>query len=175
MGLADDVSVRTCRFFPLLIGPLVLTALAGCSPSAPTEPEPAKFTTSLNEVHDASKDVVEETIAEFPGATVVADADPQVDACMGEDPGVGHWIWATTFSSTDLANTVTRLQQERRDAVTSTGTKNETVEYADGTTWPTTGAHTLFEDETGSYLLTYQPEAGGTALLRVITACGVLR
>lgn len=107
---------------------------------------------------------------------MVAEAGPDVHDCAGEDPDVGHWTWATTFSSTDLARTVTKLQQERGDTVTSTGTTSETVEYADGTTWPTTGAHTLIEDETGSYLLTYEAgSAEGSVLLRVVTACGVLR
>lgn len=163
------------RSLPLLVAPLVVAALAGCSPTAPTEPESATFTASLDEVRDASTDVVERTIAEFPGATVVAEADPDVHACAGEDPDVGRWTWATTFSSTDLARTVTNLQLERGDTVTSTGTTSETVEYADGTTWPATGAHTLIEDPTGSYLLTYPTRAEGSVLLRVVTACGVLR
>lgn len=114
-------------------------------------------------------------IAEFPESVVVAEADPNVTACAGEDTGVGRWIMVTTLSSTDVASTVTKLQEQYGDAVTSTGTANKDAEYSDGTTWPVTGSHILIEDETGTYLLMYPERAEGTVMLRVITACGVLR
>ncbi|PPF78480.1 hypothetical protein [Pseudoclavibacter sp. Z016] len=167
--------MRLRRFTPVLLVPLVLAALVGCSPTAPTEPEPPKFKLSLNEVRDASREVAEGMVAEFPEATGLIEADPNVSACAGEEPRIGRWVWATTFSSTDLVNTVTKLQEEYGDAVTSTGTASETVEYADGSTWPATGLHTLIEDETGSYLLNYPAGTEGQVLLRVVTACGVLR
>ncbi|TBN58246.1 hypothetical protein EYE40_13050 [Glaciihabitans arcticus] len=167
--------MTTRRLALLLIAPLVLAALAGCSPTAPTEPEPPKFTSSLVEVRDASMGVVDKLIAEFPESAVIAEPEPNVTDCAGEDAGVGRWIMATTFSSTDVASTVAEVQQEYGDAVTSTGTANTPAEYADGTTWPVTGSHTLIEDETGSYLLMYPTGAEGSVLLRVVTACGVLR
>ncbi|MBF4457862.1 hypothetical protein [Pseudoclavibacter sp. VKM Ac-2867] len=167
--------MRPRRFIPAVMVPLALAALVGCSPTAPAEREPPKFELSINEVRDASKEVAEGMVAEFPEATRLVEADPNVFACSGEEPGIGRWVWATTFSSTDLASTITQLQQEYGDAVTSTGTASETVEYADGSTWPATGAHTLIEEETGSYLLSYPAGTEGQVLLRVVTACGVVR
>ena len=149
--------------------------LAGCSPTPYTEPEPPKFTASLGEVQDASRDVVDDMIAEFPDAVVIVEADPNVAACAGEEPGIGRWIMATTFSSTDVSSTVAKLQEEYGDAVTSTGSANKDAEYSTGTTWPVTGSHILIEDETGSYLLMYPERAEADVLLRVVTACGVLR
>ena len=165
--------MNTRRLVALLIAPLALAALAGCSPTA--DPEPSTVTASLDDVRDASKDVVEELIAEFPESSIIAEADPSVSACAGENAGVGRWIMATTFSSTNVAGTVEKLQKERGEVVTSTGSGNAPAEYTDGTTWPVTGAHTLIEDETGSYLLMYPEAADGSVLLRAITACGVLR
>ena len=167
--------MSTRRLLSLLIAPLVLAMLAGCSPSATTQPEPPKFTSSLDEVQDASTDVLEGMIAEFPEAVVVAEADPKVITCAGEEPGVGRWIMATTFSSTDVVNTAAQLQERYGDAVISTGTADEDAEYSDGTTWPVTGSHILIEDESGSYLFMYPERAEGDVLLRVVTACGVLR
>ncbi|KQQ66245.1 hypothetical protein ASF63_13180 [Microbacterium sp. Leaf320] len=173
--LRETVLMRTTRFAPLLALPLVLAALAGCSPSAPTDVEPPKFDQSMNEVRDTADDVVDKLVDAFPAGERYAEADANAYACSGEDDGIGHWLWALGITSTDITGTIPDLQAEYGDAVTSTGTSSQDVEYSDGTTWPVTGGHTLIEDETGSYLLSYPMSAEGVVTLRVDTACGVLR
>lgn len=167
--------MRTPRLAPLLALPLDLVALAGCSASGPTDSEPPKFDQSMNEVRDTSNDVVDKLVAAFPGGQRYAEADANAYACSGEDDGIGHWLWALGIPSTDITGTIAELQDEYGDAVTSTGTSSQDIEYSDGETWPVTGGHTLIEDETGSYLLSYPMTQGGTVMLRVTTACGVLR
>lgn len=166
--------MKTRRLAPLMIAPIVLAMLAGCAASAPVESEPREFPQSLNEVKDASDAVVETMVKEFPEAALIAEK-ATVNRCSGEDPGIGRWVRAVSFTSDDIDGAVARLQDEYGDAVKSTGTTAQDVEYADGTIWPVTGAHTLIEDETGSYLLTYNPGDNGTIMFRVQTTCGVLR
>ena len=73
--------MRTRRLVSLLIAPVALAMLAGCSPTPYTEPEPPKFTASLGEVQDASRDVVDDMIAELTPHTgtvshTTSSADP---------------------------------------------------------------------------------------------------
>lgn len=167
--------MHTRRLAPLLVAPAALALLAGCAASAPVEPEPPKFSQSLNEVKDASEAAVETIVEEFPGATLVTDDNANVYDCAGEEPGIGHWVWAGYLTSDDIAGAITRLQDQHADEVTSTGTTAQDVEYTDGTIWPVTGPHTLIEDDAGSYLLTYPSGRQGTVIVRVTTPCGVLR
>lgn len=173
--MSKTVPMRSTRLAPLLALPLALATVAGCSPSAPTDVEPPKFDQSMNEVRDTSNDVVDKLVDAFPGGERYAEADANAYPCQGEDDGIGRWIWALGIPSTDIEGTIAELQDEYGDAVTSTGTSSQDVEYSDGATWPVTGGHTLIEDETGSYLLSYPMGAGGTVMLRVETACGALR
>ena len=173
--MSKTVPIRSTRLAPLLALPLALATVAGSSPSAPTDVAPPKFDQSMNEVRDTSNDVVDKLVAAFPAGERFAEADANAYACPGEDDGIGRWVWALGIPSTDVEGTIADLQDEYGDAVTSTGTSSQDVEYSDGTTWPVTGGHTLIEDETGSYLLSYPMGAGGTVMLRVETACGVLR
>ncbi|MCS5723422.1 hypothetical protein N1028_18695 [Herbiconiux sp. CPCC 203407] len=167
--------MRTRRLAPLLVATAALALLAGCSPTAYVEPEPPKFTQSLNEVLDASEAAVETIVGEFPGASLVTGDNANVYDCAGEDADIGRWLWAGYLTSDDIAGAISRLQDEYGDAVTSTGTAAQDVEYTDGTIWPVVGPHTLIEDEAGSYLLTYPSGAEGTVMIRVTTPCGVLR
>lgn len=167
--------MRRLHLTHLIAIPLALVALVGCAASAPVEPTPATFTDSLNEVRDESTSVVERLTGEFSDATTIALSDANIYACAGEEPDIGRWVWATSFSSTDIAASVTRLQDQFGDAVTSTGTSAQDIEYADGTPYEVSQAHTLIEDETGSYLFTYPAGAQGVVGLRVISRCGVLR
>jgi len=167
--------MHTVRRAFLLALPFALVAVVGCTPTAPTEPKPPKFDLSLNEVREASADVADSLVDEFPGASRMFDSDPEVNACAGEDHGIGRWVWAFAIATLDIDSTIETVREQYGDEVTSTGTNSEEAVYADGTTWPVTGDHTLIENAAGSYLLSYPPGEGGTVQVRVLTECGVLR
>ncbi|WP_441905535.1 hypothetical protein [Microbacterium sp.] len=151
--------------------------LTGCAASAAV-PVRTELGPSLNEVRDDSDATVEEIMAEFPDAELVTDI-PQalnVYGCVGEDVGIGHWMNAFYFSTTDIAVGIDSVRESLASIETSYGTSAQEIEYADGSTWPVPSHHLLLEDATGSYLLTFDGSGGsGTVMARVITACGDLR
>lgn len=166
--------MRTRPLTTLLAFPIALTAFVGCSPGEAPDEGLQKPDRSVNEVRDEAAAVVDELVEAFPGSQRLAEEEPEMVACADGDTGAGRWIWALAIPNLDIDGTIAGLQEEYGEAVTSTGTSAQQVEYADGTTWKVTGAHTLIEDATGSYLLSYPPGAGGTVTLRVVTACGVV-
>ena len=158
----------------LLVAAITVGAV-GCTASAPTEPAPPKFSKSMNEVRDDAASMVESLTGAFTSAMPVAESDAEVHACPGEAEDIGSWIWATSFSADDVAATIADVQERYADSISSTGSLAQDIEYADGTPYRVGAPHTLIEDETGSYLLTYPLSPSGIVTIRTITACGVLQ
>lgn len=157
----------------ILTASLLVSCATGEAPTTQTESELAPH---LNSVLDESDDVIEEIMAEFPDTEVVA-REFNIYGC--DEPGagdsMGHWISAMAFSTTDIPGGVKAVREKFADIESSYGTKKQAVTYADGTTWPAPSHHLLLEDESGSYLLTFDGQASGIVQTRVDTACGQLR
>ncbi len=169
--IRQNIDMRPQRLSAMIILPLALITLAACSPRY-VEPEPPKFTDSLNDVRSASQDFSEEIIAEIPSPTELSPSNPKVESCDGEADGIGRWSFYYGFNTTDIKMSISAVRAKFADIETSQGTKKETQVLADGITLDVD----QLEDTTGSYVLYYagREDGSGAITLTVTTVCGVL-
>lgn len=169
--------MRTRRLAPLIALPVMLLALAGCSPDPYVEPEPPKFTDSMNELRSAGVEGIAEITANFALTADPIQTNQFIYPCDGEDDGIGRTINMQVFTTSDVDAGVTATQDMLSESLSSSGKGKKDIEYADGSTTMVSGQYLLFETTVGSFLIDYQRAEDGSGIVSITnrTACGVLR
>lgn len=169
--------MRTRRLAPLISLPVMLLAIAGCSPEPYVDPEPPRFDTSMNELRSAGVEGLDEIESNFEVTNDDFDQNQYIYPCDGEADDIGRTINMRVFAAANVDSGAESVKENFASSLTDSGQGRKDIEYADGTTTLVSNNYILLENEVGSFLIDYQRAEDGSGVVSIInrTACGVLR